>query len=290
MGGKSAEREISLKSGNAVLCALKEEGVDAIPVEPGTNLIANLLAQNIDRVFIALHGSSGEDGTIQGALEIAEIPYTGSGVLASAMGMDKAKSKLIWTSLGISTPQFQLLTGDTDNESIIVEYPLAVKPVSEGSSLGIHKVNKKSELQASVQSARAYGETVLLEHWVEGADYTVTVLNGRALPAVRMNTRHEFFDFDAKYKDDATEYQCPCGLSTEQEREMAALSIDAFNTLECSGWGRVDLMRDAEGKCWVLEVNTVPGMTDHSLVPMAAAAAGLPYSKLVLEILATSFH
>ena len=293
MGGKSAEREISLKTGKAVLEALLSEGIDAVEMEPGPTFIEQLKQREIDRVFIALHGPGGEDGTIQGALELAGIPYTGSGVMASAIAMDKAKSKLIWQALNIATPSFQLLHEHEEtrqNWQLKVQYPLAVKPVSEGSSIGIYKVNNELELKNGLAGARRFGETVLIEQWVEGDEYTVAILKDQALPAIGMSTTHEFFDFDAKYQDDDTEYSCPCGLTEQQEKQMAELSLAAFRTLDCTGWGRVDLIRDTQGKFWVIEVNTVPGMTDHSLVPMAAAAAGIQYSKLVLEILASSFN
>lgn len=293
MGGQSAEREISLKTGKAVLDALLSEGVDAVAMEPGPVFIEQLKHRNIDRVFIALHGPGGEDGTIQGALELAGIPYTGSGVMASAIAMDKAKSKLIWQALNIATPSFQLLHEDEEadeNWQLGVEYPLAVKPVAEGSSIGIYKVKNDLELKNGLAGARRFGEAVLIEQWVEGDEFTVAILKDRTLPAIGMSTTHEFFDFDAKYKDGDTEYRCPCGLTEQQENEMAELSLAAFRTLDCSGWGRVDLMRDTQGKFWVIEVNTVPGLTDHSLVPMAAAVAGIEYSKLVLEILESSFN
>ena len=291
MGGRSAEREISLKTGKAVLDALIEMGIDAFEIEPGVNLIELLKSKNVDRVFIALHGPGGEDGVIQGALELAGIPYTGSGVMASAIAMDKAKSKWIWNALNISTPGFQLLRGEESNGKSwqrTVEYPLAVKPATEGSSIGIHKVHNDQQLEDGIASAREFGDAILIEQWVTGEEYTVAILNDRALPAIRLNTNHEFFDFDAKYQDSNTEYRCPCGLTEQQEKAAADLSLAAFRSLDCSGWGRVDLMRDGNGDFWVLEVNTVPGLTDHSLVPMAAAAADIQYPQLVIEILATS--
>ena len=291
MGGKSAEREISLKSGEAVLAALLAEGIDAIAIDPTEELIAELVSEKIDRVFIALHGPGGEDGVIQGALEVAGIPYTGSSVMASAIGMDKAKTKLVWTALGIPTPGFRLLEDDEELSAdwqLGFEFPIAVKPVSEGSSIGIHKIKDKAALPDGLASARKFGSAILLEQWIEGDDYTVAILNGKPLPAIRMNTHHEFFDFDAKYRDESTDYQCPCGLTLDEEAQLAELSLRAFNAVDCSGWGRVDFMRDAQGTFWVLEVNTVPGLTDHSLVPMAAAQAGLSYPELITEILATS--
>ena len=291
MGGQSAEREISLKSGKAVLAGLLEMGVDAMEMEPTQDLIEQLRINKIDRVFISLHGPGGEDGTIQGALETAGIPYTGSGVMSSAIGMNKAKTKQIWKSLSISTPGFDLLHDKDETAqgwNLPFDYPVAVKPVAEGSSIGIHKVKNDKEMASGLADARKFGETVLVEQWVSGNDYTVAILNGKTLPAIRMNTRHEFFDFDAKYQDENTEYMCPCGLTETEEQEMAELSLAAFEAVECTGWGRVDLMRDEAGKLWVLEVNTVPGLTDHSLVPMAAAEAGLTYPQLIIEILATS--
>ncbi|MBV1915207.1 MAG: D-alanine--D-alanine ligase [Pseudomonadales bacterium] len=291
MGGQSAEREVSLKTGNAVLEALLEMKVDAFKIEPDGNLVERLKIQNVDRVFIALHGPGGEDGTIQGALELAGIPYTGSGVMASAIAMNKAKSKWIWKALNIATPDFQLLSNKEQDDGSwrkTIGYPLAVKPATEGSSIGIHKVRDDQQLTDGIASAREFSNSILVEQWVTGEEYTVTILAGKTLPAIRLNTDNEFFDFDAKYQDSDTKYSCPCGLTEQQEKILAELSLAAFQSLDCSGWGRVDLMRDAKGDFWVLEVNTVPGLTDHSLVPMAAAATGMTYPQLVLEILATS--
>lgn len=287
-GGTSAERKVSLKSGAAVLEALRGAGVDAYGIDAGADLAEQLIANRPDRVFIALHGRGGEDGSLQGLLESLKLPYTGSGVMASALGMDKLRTKLVWRSLGLSTPEHALLRDHSDCPAIIESLgtPLIVKPVHEGSSIGMAKVNSLAELQQACTDARAYDDQTLVEQWISGAEFTVAILDGRALPAIRLSTPHTFYDYDAKYLANDTRYQCPCGLPEEKETELAELCLQAFNAVGCRGWGRVDVMQDETGQFYLLEVNTVPGMTDHSLVPMAAAAAGLTFTDLVLAILA----
>ncbi|MEH6389042.1 MAG: D-alanine--D-alanine ligase [Pseudomonas profundi] len=287
-GGTSAERKVSLKSGAAVLEALRGAGVDAYGIDAGADLAQQLIANRPDRVFIALHGRGGEDGSLQGLLESLKIPYTGSGVMASALGMDKLRTKLIWRSLELSTPEHALLRDRADCPSIIdsLGTPLIVKPVHEGSSIGMAKVNNLAELEQACDEARAYDDQTLVEQWITGAEFTVAILDGRALPAIRLSTPHSFYDYDAKYLANDTQYQCPCGLPADKEAELAELCLQAFHAVGCRGWGRVDVMQDQAGRFYLLEVNTVPGMTDHSLVPMAAAAAGMTFTDLVLAILA----
>lgn len=286
MGGWAAERDVSLRSGAAVLHALLEEGVDAVGIDAGQDVLRRLDEGAFDRVFNVVHGRGGEDGQLQGALEVMHLPYTGSGVLASAIGMDKARSKQLWLGLGMPTPVYQSLTGDTDWAQVVEDLglPLIVKPAQEGSSIGMSKVNSAQELQAAYAEAAQYGE-VFAEQWVRGEEYTVAILQQRALPVIRLRTPNEFYDYDAKYQRNDTEYLCPCGLDESKEREIQVLALQAFKALGASGWGRVDVMIDENGLPWLLEINTVPGMTDHSLVPMAARADGLSFNQLVLSIL-----
>jgi D-alanine-D-alanine ligase len=286
-GGNSAERAVSLNSGNAVYAALIESGVDAIKIDTKENLLGQLEEYKFDAAFIALHGAGGEDGTIQGLLEFHGLPYTGSGVMASAICMDKWRTKLIWLSLDIPTPKFiKAETVFILNEfADQVGFPLMVKPALEGSSIGISKVKDRSELQAAFDDAENTGSPVLAEQFITGKEFTIAVLNGKALPAIQLKPANDFYDYDAKYIQDDTEYLVPCGLSVEKESELQLLSIKAYDALDCSGWGRVDVMQDEQGKFWLIEVNTVPGMTDHSLVPMAAKAAGISFSELVIDIL-----
>jgi D-alanine-D-alanine ligase len=286
-GGNSAERAVSLNSGNAVYAALIESGVDAIKIDTKENLLGQLEEYKFDAAFIALHGAGGEDGTIQGLLEFHGLPYTGSGVMASAICMDKWRTKLIWLSLDIPTPKFiKAETVFILNEfADQVGFPLMVKPALEGSSIGISKVKDRSELQAAFDDAENTGSPVLAEQFITGKEFTIAVLNGKALPAIQLKPANDFYDYDAKYIQDDTEYLVPCGLSVEKEAELQLLSIKAYDALDCSGWGRVDVMQDEQGKFWLIEVNTVPGMTDHSLVPMAAKAAGISFSELVIDIL-----
>lgn len=287
-GGRSAEREISLKSGAAVLRGLLDAGVDAYGIDAGADLLHQLLASPPDRVFIALHGRGGEDGTVQGALEWLGIPYTGSGVMAAALAMDKLRCKQLWQGVGLPTARFAVLEGGCDWAAVLAELggDAMVKPVHEGSSLGMARARSAAELEQAWRAACAYDTGVIAESWISGAEYTVAILGDRALPAIRLETAREFYDYEAKYLRDDTRYLCPCGLSAVREAELQALALRAFASLDARGWGRVDVMTDAAGRWYLLEVNTVPGMTDHSLVPMAATAAGLSFPDLVVDILA----
>ncbi len=292
-GGWSGEREVSLKGGTAVLGALQKAGIDAVGLDADRGWLGRLQALAPDRVFVMLHGRGGEDGQVQGALETLGLPYTGSGVLASALAMDKLRCKQLWRGIGLPTAAFQTLTRDSDWPAIIEQLggSAMVKPASEGSSLGMSKADNAAQLEAGWRLAREYDECVLAERWLSGAEYTVAVVNGRALPTIRLETKRVFYDYQAKYVDDDTRYICPCGLVEEQEARLQALALRAYESLGCKGWGRVDLMaggEDSESPYCVLEVNTVPGMTDHSLVPMAAAAAGIGFEQLVVEILLAS--
>ncbi len=285
MGGSSSEREISLNSGNAVLSGLLQEGVDAIRFDPSETEVGEL--QQFDRAFIVLHGQGGEDGVMQGVLESLQLPYTGSGVLASALAMDKLRTKQLWSGIGLPTPRFTVLQPETDFSAVVetLGLPLMVKPVCEGSSIGMAKVESVAELQQAYRTASEFAGAVIAEQWVEGKEYTVAILGATPLPMIRLQTPHGFYDFEAKYQADDTQYLCPCGLEPQQEQAFQQLALQAFDALGCRGWGRVDLMVDEAGKPWLLEVNTVPGMTDHSLVPMAAKAAGYSFNRLLLEIL-----
>lgn len=289
-GGRSAERAVSLKSGKAVLDALQGAGVDAYGIDAGHDLANQLIADRPDRVFIALHGRGGEDGSLQGLLESLQLPYTGSGVMASALGMDKLRTKLIWQSLGLSTPAYAVLRDQAECAEIVANLgtPLIVKPIHEGSSIGMAKVQDVQGLEQAWQAAQQYDDVALVEKWITGAEFTVAILDGRALPAIRLRTPHTFYDYEAKYLTNDTQYICPCGLSPKREAELGELCLQAFNAVGCRGWGRVDVMQDEAGQFYLLEVNTVPGMTDHSLVPMAAAAAGMTFGELVLAILASA--
>ncbi|MCR1825554.1 D-alanine--D-alanine ligase [Pseudomonas oleovorans] len=289
-GGKSAEREVSLKSGNAVLSALQAGGVDAFGIDVGDDFLQRLASEKIDRAFIVLHGRGGEDGSMQGLLECAGIPYTGSGILASALAMDKLRTKQVWHSLGLPTPRHAVLTSQADCEAAAAElgFPLIVKPAHEGSSIGMAKVESVEALIAAWQDAARYDSQVLVEQWIAGPEYTIAVLRGQVLPPIGLGTPHTFYDYDAKYLADDTQYRIPCGLSAEKEAELKELAARACEAVGTQGWARADVMQDASGQFWLLEVNTVPGMTDHSLVPMAARAAGLDFQQLVLAILADS--
>lgn len=289
-GGKSAEREVSLKSGNAVLGALQAAGVDAFGIDVGDDFLQRLGREKIDRAFIVLHGRGGEDGSMQGLLECAGIPYTGSGILASALAMDKLRTKQVWHSLGLPTPRHAVLTSPADCEAAAAElgFPLIVKPAHEGSSIGMAKVDSAQALLAAWQDAAHYDSQVLVEQWIAGPEYTIAVLRGEVLPPIGLGTPHSFYDYDAKYLADDTQYRIPCGLSAEKEAELKDLTARACEAVGTQGWARADVMQDASGQFWLLEVNTVPGMTDHSLVPMAARAAGLDFQQLVLAILADS--
>ena len=287
LGGRSAEREVSLKSGTMVLAALRSRGVDAHPFDPADRGLDALLDERYDRVFIALHGRFGEDGTLQGALEWLGIPYTGSGVLASALAMDKLRSKLVWQARGLPTPPYEIVPANADLSAVAARLglPLMVKPVCEGSSLGMSKVREAAALEEAYALAVNYDRVVMAEKFVEGAELTVGILGEDVLPIIKLETPRDFYDYQAKYIADDTRYILPCGLPPARERELQALSREAFAALGCRGWGRVDLMLDAAGAPYLLEVNTAPGMTDHSLVPMAARAVGLSYEDLCLRIL-----
>jgi D-alanine-D-alanine ligase len=284
-GGRSGEREVSLKSGSAVLAALQRQGVDAHAFDPATQELSALKAY--DRAFIALHGRFGEDGTIQGALELMDIPYTGSGVMASALGMDKWRTKLLWTAAGVVTPDFVLMDDATTTDEVVTKLglPVFVKPANEGSSIGVSKVKQAGELAEAYTLAKASDPLVIAEQFVGGGEYTVGILGDRVLPIVRIVPKNEYYDYEAKYLRDDTEYRCPSGLSAAQEKQIQEEALQAFKVLGCSGWGRVDFLMDEAGKHYFLEVNTSPGMTDHSLVPMAAKAAGLDFDALVISIL-----
>lgn len=286
-GGTSAEREVSLVSGQAVLSALQQAGVNAEAFDPATRNISDIKAY--DRAFIVLHGRGGEDGTMQGALELLGVPYTGSGVLASALGMDKTRTKQLWLGCGLPTPPYAQLNANTHFAQVVADLglPLMVKPAREGSSIGMRKVETLEDLQPAYAFAAQYDSEIIAEKWVTGKEYTIVLLGEKALPVIRLQPHqsHGFYDFDAKYKANDTQYLCPCGLSVEDEQALQALALQAFDKVGAKGWGRIDAMRDEQGNFWLLEVNTVPGMTDHSLVPMAARAAGLSFQQLVLSIL-----
>ena len=289
MGGDSAEREISLNSGGAVLAALQRSGVDAHGIDVGKEVLGQLESGDFDRVFIILHGRGGEDGVIQGALETLDLPYTGSGVLGSALAMEKHRTKALWRGMGLPTPDSVLIREADDLEQADgLGYPLMVKPSAEGSSIGMSKVESRDQLQRAWEAARDYDTRVLAERWVDGEEYTAAVLNGEMLPLIRLETPHQFYDYQAKYAVDTTRYHCPCGLPEAQEKQLRGLCREAFEAVGAAGWGRVDLMLDQQQRPWLIEVNTVPGMTDHSLVPMAAKVAGITFDELVLRILESS--
>lgn len=289
-GGRSAEREVSLKSGAAVLAALQKSKVDAHPFDPAVLDLQALRDEGYDRAFIILHGRFGEDGTVQGALELLGIPYTGSGVLASALAMDKWRSKLVWQAAGLPVPGYEVLTATSDFDAVAqrLGLPLFVKPASEGSSVGITKVKQANELRAAYEEAARHDTLVLAEQFIGNGEYTASILGDRALPVIRIEPGKEFYDYEAKYLRDDTRYLCPCGLAPEQEAEMQQIAQQAFALLGGKGWGRVDFLMDEAGRPYLLEVNTAPGMTDHSLVPMAARQAGMSFEQLVLKILELS--
>ncbi|MDX5335756.1 MAG: D-alanine--D-alanine ligase [Marinobacter sp.] len=287
MGGDSAERAVSLKSGQAVLSALQSAGVDAFGIDVRGCLLKTVEAPEYDRVFIALHGRGGEDGTLQAILGQAGIPYTGSEVLASALAMDKLRTKYVFQGCGLPTPAFRAMTSAAEADEIIrsLGTPLSVKAAHEGSSIGIFKVHNTEELAEAHRKAAEIDDLVLVEQWIEGPEFTVSLLQDKALPAIGLSTDHTFYDYDAKYLADDTRYRIPCGLAPDDEVRLQHLALDAFRVLGCRTWGRVDIMQDADGEFWLLEANTVPGMTDHSLVPMAAKAAGISFEELVVRIL-----
>jgi D-alanine-D-alanine ligase len=287
LGGRSAEREVSLKSGSMVLEALRSRGVDAHAFDPAERGLDELAKQKFARAFIALHGRFGEDGTVQGVLEWLGIPYTGSGVLASALAMDKLRTKRIWQAEKLPTPPYALLEKTTDLRAVAkrLGVPLMVKPASEGSSIGMSKVVRAEALDEAYALAANYDRVVIAEKFVAGTELTVGILGDQVLPIIKLETPREFYDYQAKYVSDDTRYIIPSGLAPKKEQALKALCLKAFRTLGCAGWGRVDLMLDRRGRPWLLEVNTAPGMTDHSLVPMAARAVGISYADLCLRIL-----
>jgi D-alanine-D-alanine ligase len=289
-GGWSAERPVSLKSGAAVLKALQESGVDAHGIDVDRHIIQTLQAGQFERVFNILHGAGGEDGVIQGALEILGLPYTGCGVMASAISMDKLMTKRVWLGAGLPTPAYRVLTADTDFNAVIAELglPLMIKPSTEGSSIGLSKVKSAEDLPQAYAKAAQCSKTVIAEQWVVGSEYTAGIVAGESLPLIRLEVSGEFYDYEAKYLRNDTRYHCPCGLAPTDEQAMQMLAQQAFDAVGGRGWGRVDMMRDAAGKAWLIEVNTNPGMTDHSLVPMGARALGLDFNALVLRILETT--
>ena len=291
LGGDSSEREISLLTGNAVLGALQNRGVDAQAFDPREQELASLLAGGFDRVWIALHGPGGEDGTLQGALEYRGVPYTGSGVMGSAIGMDKLRTKRLAQAIGVATPDYVVLRGPQDFDTAIERLgtPMIVKPATQGSSVGMSKVEREADLPAAYQAAAALEASVFAEPWVTGKEYTVAVLQGRALPSIRIETPQKFYDYQAKYFRDDTRYFCPSGLSSQAEQHLANLALAAFDAIGASGWGRADFMSDETGRPLLLEVNTIPGMTSHSLVPMAARAVEIDFQELAWRVLETSF-
>jgi D-alanine-D-alanine ligase len=287
LGGRSAEREVSLKSGGMVLKALRSRGVDAHPFDPSEKGFELLVREDFKRAFIALHGRFGEDGTVQGILEWLGIPYTGSGVLASALAMDKLRTKRIWAAEKLPTPSYEVLSEHTNFRIAArkLGLPIMVKPAAEGSSIGMSKVRAVSDLKKAYQLAAKYDRVVIAEQFIDGIELTCGILGEEALPLIKLETPREFYDYDAKYVADDTRYILPSGLPAKKEGELQELCLAAFRTLGCRGWGRVDLMLNRRGRPFLLEVNTAPGMTDHSLVPMAARAVGLSYEELCLRIL-----
>lgn len=289
MGGWSAEREISLNSGQAVLRALQDRQVDAHGIDAQRHTVLRQLEEGgYDRAFIIMHGPGGEDGVIQGALEVLGIPYTGSGVMASALAMDKLRTKQLLEGANLPTPKYAVLDDDTDFNYVMADLglPLMVKPALEGSSIGMSKVSEEHELATAYRAAAQYHGAVIAEQWIEGKEYTIAILGEEALPIIRLETPRTFYDYQAKYFANDTKYHCPCGLPAEIEAQLQRLALSAFRAIGARGWGRVDLMCDRTGKPYIIELNTVPGMTDHSLVPMAARASGIEFEELVYRILA----
>lgn len=290
LGGRSAEREISLQSGQAVLGALRGRGVDAYPFDPAEQVLEELLRQGFNRAFIALHGRFGEDGTVQGALEWMGLPYTGSGVMASALAMDKWRTKLVWQAAGINSPRYVLLQASSNFEEVAetLGLPLIVKPVREGSTIGLSKVQRKQDLAEAYQLAAQHDASVLAEEFIAGKELTVAILGETPLPIVRIEIAGELYDYQAKYFSNDTQYFCPSGLPDALESAIQAQALQAYQVLGCQGWGRVDLILNQRGQFYFLEANTSPGMTSHSLVPMAARTAGISFEDLVMRILERS--
>jgi len=291
VGGESAEREVSLNGGRAVFAALQRNRISAEMFDGSATLFEAINAGRIDRVFNLMHGPGGEDGAIQGALDLMKVPYTGTGVLGSALSMDKVRSKWIWERQGINTPPFHLLRKTAELPDGFVKkwgLPLFVKPAGLGSSIGITKVVAAEELQAAIELARRYDRNVIIEPAINGNEYFAGVIGELVLPLIHIETPRSFYDYTAKYESDETRYYCPCGLAADVEQGLQKQSLEAFRALECSGWGRVDFIVDEAGKAWFLEANTTPGMTDHSLVPQAAAQIGIGFDELVWRILESS--
>ncbi len=286
MGGNSAEREISLLSGQQVLSGLRAAGIDAVSIDAADKLVEQLLTVKPTRVFNMLHGRGGEDGAVQGLLYSMDIPFTGSDVLASALAMDKMKSKLLWRQIGLNTADFVLLSDKSNWSAIIADLgKVVVKPVNEGSSIGMSLAASPDDLRAAYEQAILYDSVVLAERYIDGDEFTVPVLQQSTLPAIQLQTDRSFYDFDAKYVANDTRYICPVNLAADDLDRMNMLALDAFNSLGCEGWGRIDIMQDRDGEFYLLEVNTIPGMTDHSLVPMSARQAGISFEDLLLQIL-----
>ena len=290
MGGSSAEREVSLMSGNGVLAALQSKGVDAHKFDPSEKPLSALQTEGFARVFNILHGPFGEDGTLQGALESMAIPYTGCGVMASAICMDKWRTKLLWKGAGLPIPDFELLNDDSDFDAIEARLglPIFVKPSTEGSSIGVTKVKEHGGLKAAYEEARQYDEIVIAEQFIGGGEYTCAIIDGKAYPTIKIEPATEYYDYQAKYFRDDTVYRCPSGLAANVEQRARELALQAFRVLGCRGWARIDFLMDEQGGIYLLEANTNPGMTSHSLVPMAARAEGLSYEDLCVQVLAAA--
>jgi D-alanine-D-alanine ligase len=290
MGGPSAEREVSLRSGAMVLDGLLEAGVDAVAIDAGRDVLDEIKRVKADRVFNVLHGPWGEDGVVQGALETVGMPYTGSGVLGSALAMDKLRTKQVWSSLGLPVPQYAVIRSEAELPGVLAQHelPLFVKPGGEGSSIGVTKVETAEQLRDAWAKAAEFGGPVLAETFIGGPEITISILGDEVLPPIRLETPRTFYDYEAKYQSDTTLYHCPSGLEEGLESELKSLSLEAFRALDCRGWGRVDLMLDEQMNPWLLEANTIPGMTDHSLVPLSARTAGMTFPELVVKILETS--
>lgn len=291
MGGWSAEREISLQSGAAVLAALQQGGIDAHGIDVGRDIAALLGAGDYSRALIMLHGRGGEDGAMQGLLEVMGLPYTGSGILGSALAMDKLRCKQVWAAEGFPTPEFRVLETEQDCADALAQLglPLIIKPASEGSSIGMSKVEVEDEMLPAFKTARECEGVIIAEKWITGDEYTAAILNRSVLPMIRLETDRKFYDYVAKYESDDTRYICPCGLDESVEKALGSIMLNAFEAIDASGWGRVDFMLDADQQPWLIEANTVPGMTSHSLVPMAAKQAGIGFNELVIEILRSSY-
>jgi len=292
MGGWSAERAISLLSGNAVLTALQQNNVDAHGIDVGRDIAAVLAAGNYERALIMLHGRGGEDGAMQGLLEVMGMPYTGSGILGSALAMDKLRCKQVWAAEGYPTPDYLVLETEHDCKKALEQLglPMIIKPALEGSSIGMSKVEKEDEMLPAFHLARGSSGAIIAEKWITGAEYTAAILNRKVLPMIRLETDRKFYDYVAKYESDDTRYICPCGLAESKEQELASIMLSAFEAIGASGWGRIDFMLDSNEQPWLIEANTVPGMTSHSLVPMAAKQAGIGFNELVMEILRSSYE